>query len=308
MRVVLLVELALSAGAAVILLRITPAVQDVAALAAAAAGVAGGLRGGGAVVDHKQLTVAADTDHDLIEPSVVVDAVGVVPELLDFVIGHTVHVNQLRVVGNHAVVALAGVKVLNHVVPDMPLPDHVAAAATGGFYLYQIVRQHVALGRDAAVEQCRVEAGCDRLGVALLLACQNQYIAVGQHLEIVVRDVGRTVVVEAPHQVAGPVVFLNAPALAAAGGRADVGHGAGADHVAVFQQVGGAPRLAGAGPFVHVLPGVVEQVGGGAVQGRHQGVAGEGLAGAVEHQTNRAGNRGAALVRPHDAKTHLQPC
>ena len=44
--VVLLVELLVASGAAVVLRRIAPAVEDVAAFVVASAGVAGGLRGG----------------------------------------------------------------------------------------------------------------------------------------------------------------------------------------------------------------------------------------------------------------------
>ena len=57
-RVVLLEELLAGAGAAVVLLRIAPAVEDVAAFAVASAGMAGRLRGGRLVIDDKQLAIA----------------------------------------------------------------------------------------------------------------------------------------------------------------------------------------------------------------------------------------------------------
>src|SRR5262245_46951780 len=59
--------------------RIAPAVEQVAALAAMAALVTGGLGGRCAVIDDPEFVEVGDADHDLIEVRIVGDAVAVRP-------------------------------------------------------------------------------------------------------------------------------------------------------------------------------------------------------------------------------------
>ena len=246
------------------------------------------------VVNDEQLAVAADAEHDLVQLRVVVNAVHVVPELRNLHAG-AVDINQFGMVGHHAVVVLGGIVVLDHVIPEMPFPDDRAAVGPRRRHFDEAVGQHVALGEDAGVEQVGVEAGGDDFGEGLLLGHEQEDVAVGQDLEVVVVDVGRAVVINRPDQVAVPIVFLDAPAFAAAGGGAAALDHAGAEHVAVGHQVGAAARLVGAGPAVDDLARVVDEVGVGVVHRGHQGVARPGVGG-VEEQADGL-RRGCASHR-----------
>ena len=207
-------------GARVVGLGVAPAVHQVAAQAAVAARVRRCFGGGGAVIEYPQLATAADAEHDLVQIRVVVDRVHMVPERVDLpaALDRTVRIDQFRVIRDHAVVVLGGVEVLDQVVPDVPLPDDVAAAAARGRDLDDGVRQHIVVALDIRVEQVRVEAGRKDLGVGLLLNHQHQDVAVGQHLDVVVRHVVVGGPIEFPHEVAVPVVLLDAAAFAAARG------------------------------------------------------------------------------------------
>ena len=181
--------------------------------------MAGSLVGGELVINHKQLAVVANAEHELVELRVVINSVHMIPELLNHPAG-PVGIDQFGVEGNRAVavvVALRSAVVLDHVIPHVPFPDHGAAVRLGGLDFDQAIRQHVALRGDAGVELVRVEPGGDDLSVGFFLSDKEQDVAAGQHLEVVMLDVIRTDVVNGPHQVTGPVLLLDAAAFATAG-------------------------------------------------------------------------------------------
>lgn len=70
----------------------------------------------------------------------------------------------------------------------------------------------------------------------------------------------------------------------------------------VVIEIVGAARVVLTGPLVNVLAGIVEQVGVGALHGRHEGVAGAGIRGVEE---DAHGLR--EFLRAHDAEADLEP-
>ena len=196
---------------------IAPAVKQVAAFAVASAGMTGGLGSGGAVVNDPDFAVAPATDQDLVKLRMVVNPVEMVPELL-VLSGRGIGIDEADVVADDTVVILGRIVILDEVLPDMPLPDDIAAIGPGWLNFIDGVGEHeTAVGGNRAHAQVGVEPGGDDIGQRFIFADDHNHIAVGENLKVVVAHVGARVQVEGPNEVAFPVVFFVATAFAAAG-------------------------------------------------------------------------------------------
>ena len=169
----------------------------------------------------------------------------------------------------------------------MPFPHDRAAAALHvvGLDLDEALGEQHLLSRDVGLELGHVEASGHAFGVGLLLHHQHQDIAVREHLDVMVLELGGRVQVVGPDQLAVPVEFLDPAALAASrihGRRAD--H-AGVQEVAVLQEVDALAWRIGAVPLLDDLAFVVDEVVHLVLLGGEQGVAVHGLA-VVHHQAH----------------------
>ena len=148
----------------------------------APAGVSRGLLGGRRVVDHPELAQVVGADQDLVEGGVVVDRVHVRP------VGvrppREVEIHQLGMVGDDPVVGLRRVEVLDEVFPEVPLPDDRAGRGAGRLHLDDVVRPEALRGHEGGVPP-----GGDRLGARLQLPGDEQQVAVGEPLGVVVLEV-----------------------------------------------------------------------------------------------------------------------
>ena len=188
--------------------------------------------------------------------------------------------------GHVAVVGLGAVEVLDQVIPHVPFPDDLAALGIGGLHLDDRVGEQLPVAQHLGIE-----TGGEALVVGFLLDDQQQDVAVGQGGDVVMREMLVVRILELPHEVAGPVEFLDAAAFAAAGEAAVLGE-ATMQEVAVGFEVDRLARLIVALPLVHDTARVVHEVDDGVVLRREQGVAGGGLGG-VQEQAH------GLPVRPH---------
>ena len=178
----LLQQFLVGGSAQFVLLRITPAIQEVTAFAVASARVTGGLRRGELVINHPQLAVAAHAQHDLVELGIVVNAVHVIPEFLHLSAGW-ITINQLDVIAHDAVIILGVVKILDEVVPSVPFPDDdsIRRAISGNrLHFDHKIRQHEsAVGGDFGAQGGRIEPGGEHFGVRLHFARDHEHVAIG---------------------------------------------------------------------------------------------------------------------------------
>ncbi len=150
---------------------IAPAVEQVAAFAALAAGVTGRLGRRGAVVEDPDLAEIVNAHQNLVKLGVIGHGVEVVPvrvdplgparrrtdvpdrlQLIEAVfLGHdgghgildVVDVNELGVGGHIAEIGLRRIMVLDQVVPEVPFPDDVAGGFSGRLDLDERVGQQI---------------------------------------------------------------------------------------------------------------------------------------------------------------------
>ena len=250
-------------GAPAVGFGVAPAVEQVAAAAAVAAGGAGRLGCGGAVVDDVELVEAAGAEDDLIQVGIVRKAVAVYPvgkaAGAAAGAGAVVDVQFFGVVGWVAVVGQVGVEILHNVVDGVPFPHDFGAVAADGFQF------HDGFGPEAlVVDEGGVAAQVNGFLLRNLFPCQHEDVAVGQGLNIVVLVViGRGIIVR-PDEVAVPVVFFDAATGAAS--VESTRDASRAKQVSVFEQVGRYTRAEIALPTVDELAAIVDQVGGSGTQ------------------------------------------
>ena len=104
-----------------VLLGVAPAVEQVATFTVASTGMAGGLGGGGAVINDPDFAVAAATDQDLVKLRVVVNPVEMVPELL-VLSARGIGIDEADVAADDTVVVLGRIVILDEVVPGHAIP------------------------------------------------------------------------------------------------------------------------------------------------------------------------------------------
>ena len=221
-------ELLVPRAAGLVCLRVTPPVQQVAALPTVAAAMPGRLFGRRAVIDHPDLAEVTHADHDLIELLVVVDGVGMVD------VGNVaaeIDIDQFGMIGDHAIVRLCGIVVLDEMVPHTPFPDDISAAGPDWLDFNH------AVGPEFAFAEPRgISSGRYGFGRRLILPGDQQHVAVWQYFQVMVRTVLFIPVIKLPDGCSVPCQLLDAIEGLV-------------DQVAVVQQVrrtantGGVPRM-----------------------------------------------------------------
>ena len=110
--------------------------------------------------------------------------------------------------GHRPVIRLAGVKVLNQMIPRRPFPDNFAACRPGNSGFHNMRREQA-----FRVAEFRVGAGGDDLLVGLKLPGQQQHIPVGHFKEVMMRPALSTVPKDVPIPVNFPHTWVAALAL-----------------------------------------------------------------------------------------------
>ena len=135
-------------GSTLVGARVAPPVYQVAAHAAVPACAAGSLRRSSAVVYNPNLAEVARRDENLVERCVVIYRVDMrmMMWIFDECIGGIsqfaqtmVQIDSFRMVGDYPIVALAGIVILNQMIPHTPLPDYCSAACSCGFDFNHLV-------------------------------------------------------------------------------------------------------------------------------------------------------------------------
>ena len=201
-------QFSIGRDAGIIRLRVSPTVQQIAALAGSAARMRSGLSGCRAVVDHPDFAQVMYAEHDLIQARVVVNAVGVQP--VGVRVKRVVDINQLGVIANDAKVGLGVVKVLDQMVPDIPFPNDIASGRSSLLNLYDLFRPEFAL-----IEQVRVAARGYGCRLSFQFPCDYQHVTVGQPLHIMMMQIligaSITAVLIEPCLVSVPILNFNLP-------------------------------------------------------------------------------------------------
>ena len=118
---------------------ITPTIEQVAAFSVGSAAMAGGLGGGGAVINDPDFVVAPATDQDLVKLRVVINSVEMIPELL-VLSGGWIGIDQSNIIADDTVIVLGRIVILDQVIPCVPFPDDVAVRRAGWAGLRQCSR------------------------------------------------------------------------------------------------------------------------------------------------------------------------
>ena len=118
-------------GSPLVCAGIAPAVEQVAPHAAVPPGMPRGLLCACGVIDNPNLAEVADRDHNLVQYGVVVQRIPMEPSSIAGTVAPRrgeveIDVYAFRVVGDHAVVGLLRIEVLNEVVERRPSPDDLA--------------------------------------------------------------------------------------------------------------------------------------------------------------------------------------
>ena len=241
----LAVKHAVGGGSASVGLRVAPAVQKVP------------LEGLGqiawrAVVNDPKLIEVAGAHHDLVQPFMIGNGVGVQP-ILVIRRGLVVDIQLTRVVLRVPVVGQRRVKILDEVMDGLPLPHHVSTRGALRFNLHNGHAPHhlcrflgiTAFGNPTA---CRVSFPNE---------CED--VAVGQHRDVVVLALcgGRDEV--APSEVAFPIEPFN-DASGSTGAEVGVVGASGTNQVSVVQQIRHHARLVFTRPAVDLFSAVVDEV------------------------------------------------
>ena len=79
------------------------------------------------MIDDPKLIKAMDGKYYLVQLCIIVHGIYMVPVRPAVWIINIVQVNQLRMVGNSAVICLGGVMILDQVIPDVPFPDNIVS-------------------------------------------------------------------------------------------------------------------------------------------------------------------------------------
>jgi len=208
------------------------------------------------------------------------------------------------VIGDDSVVGLGGIEVLHQVIPNVPLPDDLAALRPGRAHLDD------ALGPEHVLaEERRIPAGGDRVVERLGRPGDEEYVAVRHRLDVVVVDVGVGAVVEPPLEVAVPVGSLDSSAHAASDvERRHHRPAGGTQQVSVLEKVD--HGVGKAGPGVHERSVRVDQIRTRMAERRVERVA-RGDAGLLHQQPLGLGERGrghAGGEQDHDESPHHSLC
>jgi len=179
-RAVLTEEHLIADRAGVVGRRVAPAIEEVTALASRTTSVAGRFSRRGAVIDDPDLILTVGAEQHQVVDRVVVHRVHVVPVVGLVRKGRVVHVDQLGVIGHHAEVGLAGIEILDQVIPDVPFPDDRTGRRTGGLDLDDVIGAH-----RVAVDQRRIAAARNGLRNRLGLPGDHQHIAIGHGFDVV---------------------------------------------------------------------------------------------------------------------------
>jgi len=174
---VLEIQFLIRSSSSIIRLRISPAIEEIAAVAICSSSVACGFFCGGAVIYNPDFVTVMGTEEDLVVLGVVIDGVHVGPADVPPIVA--VDVGEFRVVGDDAVVVLGGVKVLDHVIPDVPFPDNVPAGWSGLVDLDNKIGVEI-----AKPESVRVASFLDGLGGGFDFLHDEEEVTVGEDREV----------------------------------------------------------------------------------------------------------------------------
>lgn len=130
---VLEIQFLIRSGSSIIRLRVTPAVDEIAAVTIYSSSVACGFFCGRTMVDNPDFVTVMGTEEDLVSLGVVIDGVHVGPTDVPPIVA--VDVGKLWMISDDAVVVFGRIEVLDHVIPDIPFPDDVP---TGGSSLVDL--------------------------------------------------------------------------------------------------------------------------------------------------------------------------
>ena len=188
--------------------------------------------------------------------------------------------------GGVAVILLRGVVVLDQVVPDVPLPNDIAARGVGRLNLDDRVGREISI--PSRLHNIGHESRGGHVGGSLGFDHQRDHVAVRKLLEVVMHEVRGRRIRERPHHIALPVVLPELPALAAADVGSFVLYRIRAKKMAVRQKIGHESRwVVAAVPGVDHLAVVVDQVRVPAMQRGHQDVTRRGFRRIVQKQADR---------------------
>ena len=159
------------------------------------------------MVDDVDLVHAPAGQGDLVEVTVVIDAVAVHPVGTSRRIpcpSDVVDVQPSGVVSNRSVVVFARVVILDQVVPSTPFPDNFSVVCSDGFDLDDVVGPDVVLSAGTVAGNLWVAAGLECLLFTALFPRNHEDVSVGHGFDVVVRDVHDVVVGPRPFQFTLP--------------------------------------------------------------------------------------------------------
>ncbi len=241
----LAVKHAVGGGSASVSFRVAPTVKEVS------------LEGVGqltwrAVVNDPKLIEITGAHHDLVQPFVIGNGIGVQP-ILVIRRGLVVDIQLTRVVLRVPVIGQRRVQILDEVMDGFPFPNHVSTRDALRFDLHNGHAPHhicrflgiTAFGNPTV---CRIS-----------FPDQCQHIAVGQDRDVVVLALCGGGDEVAPSEVASPIKPFN-DASGSAGAEVGVVGTPGTNQAAVVQQVSHHARLVFTCPTVDLFSAVVEEV------------------------------------------------
>ena len=175
---------------------------------------------------------------------------------LAFLAVNVVHIEQLGVIGNVAVIGLGLVAVLDQVIPASPFPDDLARLLARGLDLDQ------AIGLEVGILHGLGPAALgDGFFLIDPLPADGQDVSVGEFDRVMVRQTLLAVILEFPDEVAIPIEFLKATARGRAlEARLAIDDLGGTEQMAVVEKVGGSPAGMFARPGVNDAAFVVIEV------------------------------------------------
>ena len=241
-----------------------------------AATVAGCFGGGGAVVDDPHLCKGRNTQHDLIEFGVVIDAIDMHP------VGRSsgskvIDVNLFGVISDDSVVCKCRVHVLNQVIPRMPLPDDGSTAVARRLDLDDVIGPQLVVG-----EQPRITPRSRRFCDTFQFPGHEQQIAVGKWLHIMMMLNLCTGVFEVPQQGSIPGDPLHSTTGSTRRDRRITRDSSGSEDVTPLEQVGGLTGIVIAGPTVNDATDPIDEICGGVTAGSKEAVAAVGGRGTMK--------------------------
>ena len=259
MAIVLVEELLVFRGAQSIRFRISPSPEDFA-------------RGEIVVVHNPDFVERGHRHHQVLEIRIEVDGVDVKPIARLDAGRAVIEVDAVGGFTDHPKIGLGGVKILNQVVPGVPLPNHIGTAGVVGRELKHHVRPQPFLGNQRGVPP-----GFKGLSRTEMFPCNGEHVSVRFHFDVVVKP-GCAVVqgVRPQHVVVPSSTFHRGASTTCPDGVVrKLLRPVGEDDVAVLLQVGdvAGPHRLRVGPRVHHFSTHVHEVDVWLVVGVKQGVA-----------------------------------